>query len=388
MFVLFVITLMALASCRSTVAVEQPYEDHSPGSLDLDDVARILSSLPMQAGNLAEVYDAVHSSSGNGYDEEYMMSDLFNDPGAGVGDCSRRSKSADTRSGGYGTPLRDLFADYFSSMALTKGSGSAKDYIESLSSSDIQIYWPYSDEWDGSSYPIITFDPGYGAESNIGYEVKVDESGLHVVNTIEVDENVAMNRPVWVINRNDDSEYSPLQLISTSSQACSPKSAEHPVLKMKSFKMLRNYDSWFAGGSEFFVKVGAVDGFKASKDEELKLYTPQVNDFMINIRRKDVKVAQNLDCILLTDFTDQMENIAFMIIEDDGGTTTSWKASTTVKYNSKTYGFEMNLPYKNNDDIVWRGQLSRSFFFNADGSKPKNYITGRFGDVEVSFTLQ
>lgn len=131
-----------------------------------------------------------------------------------------------------------------------------------------------------------------------------------------------------------------------------------------------------------------MDGFKASTDEELKHYTPKVNDFMINIRRKDVKVPQTLDCILLTDFTDQMEDMVFMIIEDDGGTTTSWKSSVSVKYNSKTYGFDITLPYKDNDDIVWRGQLSRPFFFDENSGNPKNTISGRFGDVEVTFTLQ
>ena len=381
--ILFVAVMLALSSCREPLVVDNPVEVLPPGSLELDDVARILSRLPMQAENLDEVYHAVHSSSGNGYDEEYMMSDLFASPGSGVG-----AGGADTRANSYNTPLRDLFAEYFSQLAVTRSGSSAALWIESLSKSDIQIYWPYSDDWDGHTYPVITFDPGFGAESNYGYEVSVSETGLHVVDSIYVDEAVAMSRPVWVINRNDDSSYTPLQLVQPSAQSCASSASGHHVLKMKSFKMLRNYDSWFGGASEFFVKIGAVDGFKATKDEELKLYTPQVNDFMINVRRKDVKVIQNLNCLLLSDFTDQMESIAFMIIEDDGGTTTSWKASAVVKYNSKSYGFDLDLPYKDKDDIVWRGQLSRAFFFNADDSTPRNYISSRFGDVEVSFTLQ
>lgn len=380
---LFVAAMLALSSCREPMVVDNPVEVLPPGSLELDDVARILSRLPMQAENLDEVYQAVHSSSGNGYDEEYMMSDLFTSPGTGVG-----AGGADTRASSYNTPLRDLFAEYFSQLAVTKSGSPAALWIESLSKSDIQIYWPYSDDWDGHTYPVITFDPGFGAESNYGYEVSVSETGLHVVDSIYVDEAVAMSRPVWVINRNDDSSYTPLQLVQPSVQSCASAASGHHVLKMKSFKMLRNYDSWFGGASEFFVKIGAVDGFKATKDEDLKLYTPQVNDFMINVRRKDVKVIQNLNCLLLSDFTDQMESIAFMIIEDDGGTTTSWKASAVVKYNSKSYGFDLDLPYKDKDDIVWRGQLSRAFFFNVDDSTPRNYISGRFGDVEVSFTLQ
>lgn len=239
--------LVTLASCNETqVDVASP-ELPPAGSLELGDVARILSSLPIRSENLSEVYQAVHSSTGNGYDEEYTMSNLFTAPGTGVGEPASETKAA-----AYGTPLRDLFANYFSGLAITKAGSSAKDYIESLTRSDIQIYWPYSDDWDGSSYPIITFDPGYGAESNYGYEVKVTESGMHVVDSVYVDEAVAMNRPVWVINRNDDSSYTPLQLISSSTRSGSVKSAGSHVLKMKTFTMLRNYDSWFGGASEFW----------------------------------------------------------------------------------------------------------------------------------------
>ena len=44
--------------------------------------------------------------------------------------------------------------------------------------------------------------------------------------------------------------------------------------------MRRNYDCWFAGASEFFFKVGSVEGFSASTEAELKLYNPQITDFM------------------------------------------------------------------------------------------------------------
>ena len=146
--------------------------------------------------------------------------------------------------------------------------------------------------------------------------------------------------------------------------------------------MARHFDSWFAGASEFFVRCGAVDGFKAKTDDELKQYSPSVTDFMIVVKRKFVKCKVPFNAILLTDFTDQIEQLAFMIIEDDGGTTTSWKCNAMVKYNSKSYGFEVELPYRDKDDIVWRGYLDRSFFTDS------SLIKGRFGDVTVTFELQ
>ncbi|MCR5548415.1 MAG: hypothetical protein K6F25_06660 [Bacteroidales bacterium] len=375
---------LALASCeqyRNEYPVPQPDPRQE---LTLREVARILSELPLEGAHLGEVHDAVSSSSGNGYDEEYMMSDLFSSPGAGVGDGGVPS-----RSGGYGSPLKDLFADYFEARCAATRAGSAVEYIEALSASDMQIYWPYSEDWDGESYPIVTFDPGYGAESNYGYEIRFGGDGVKVVDSVFVDEAVAMTRPVWVINRNDDSAFTPLELLNAaeascvaSAVGCPAPSAAGRMLMIKSFQMLRNYDSWFGGASEFFVKCGAVDGFRATTDEDLKKYSASLTDFMISVKRKQLKLTVPFEAILLSDFTDQIDKLVFLIIEDDGGTTTSWKCSATVKYQSKNYGFDLDIPYHDKDDIVWRGQLSSTFFTET----PE--VTGRFGDVRVTFKVK
>ncbi len=378
---------LALTSCDGQKNGLDP-TPAGDGLFSLSDVARILSDLPLERGHLAEVHDAVSASSGNGYDEEYLLSDLFNAPGAGVGD-----KDGSTKAGGYATPLRDLFADYFARTYGTKaGAADVERYINELSSSDMQIYWPYSEDWDGKSYPIVTFDPGFGAESNYGYEVRIDASGAHVVDSVLVTERVAMERPVWVINRNDDAAFTPWELFEEEQTKAGGKdktqqTGKEYIFSICNFKMLRHYDSWFGGASEFFIKTGAVDGFKATKDEDLKNYSPSMTDFMVVVRRNQLGKKIPFNAILLTNFTDQMEKIAFMVIEDDGGTTTSWKCSAVVKYNSKQYGFELEIPYKDKDDVVWRGQLTRNYFkelFDNGGGT----LTSRLGDVEITFALE
>ena len=47
-------------------------------------------------------------------------------------------------------------------------------------------------------------------------------------------------------------------------------------------------DSWFAGASEFFVKIGSVEDFTAVTEAELQLYNPLVTDFMIVVKRNQV----------------------------------------------------------------------------------------------------
>ena len=377
-FALILLPLAAVACSEYVNEIPEPVEV-SPSQPSLSELARIISELPIRQDQLDEVYDAVNSSSGNGYDEEYMMEDLFNSPGCGVG-------GAGTKAVTYRTPLRDMLREYLEEKYATKaGAADVESYISSLIDSGTQIYWPYSEDWDGESYPIVTFDPGYGAESNYGYEIRVDGNGAHVVDSVFVDEKTAMERPVWVINTNDDSAFTPLDMFldepTRASSSGSGSDEGNRRLYLKDFTMLRNYDSWFGGASEFFVKCGSASGFKASTDSELKEYYPSVTDFMIVVKRKYVGKAVPFEAIMVSDFTSQIDKLAFLIVEDDGGTVTSWNCSATVKYNSKTYGFDLTIPYKDKDDIVWRGQLSSDFFQEGETS-------GRFGDVMVTFMLE
>lgn len=404
--------------------------------LPLDDVAALLSEIPIGEDQVREVYDAVTSSSWNGYDEEYMMTDLFREPGAGVGDDRISASAAAARQKAmlragvrtrsvreYGTPLRNLIENRLQERYTKAGKASAgpdgpvisvDEYLDALRSSDIQIYWPYSEDWDGTGYPVITFDPDDGGSTNIGYQLSVDESGNRTVEEVIVDEEMARSRPVWVVNRNEDSGYTTLELLRMeepewgdgggeiiidrkpfrSSSDRGPASLARvggkssiyddggvKTLVLKNFTMLRNYDSWFAGASEFFVKIGSVEDFTAATEAEMRIYSPSVTDFMIVVKRKYVGQPQPFNAVLVSDWTDQLTHCALMISEDDGGTRTSWKCSAVVKIKSKSYGFEIELPINTRDDIVWRGQLSRRYILANDGA------VGHFGDVDLTFEL-
>jgi len=392
-----------------------------------EDIAMLLSEIKMEKEHLHEVYDAVTSSSWNGYDEEYMMRDLFAVPGAGVGDdripveaMQAKRKAAGrpiVKSGTeYPRPLRTLIEEKLSAGTLTKSSEKSQDgviaperYMSVLQQSDIQIYWPYSENWDGEEYPVITFDPGDGSSVNIGYRIVFDEYGGQSVEEIEVDEEFASEHPVWVVNRNDDYAYTSLELLRMSDpewgttggeiivkpkrgisypvcrgrtgQGARDAAAPLQTLVLRDFTMKRNYDPWFAGASEFFVKIGGIDEFYASTEAELRLYNPSITDFMIVIRRRDVGKPQPFNAVLLSDWTEQLTHCAFMITEDDGGTRTSWTCSGVVKINSKSYGFEVTIPLNIRDDIVWRGQLARRYIEENNG------LTAHYGDVDLVFEI-
>lgn len=402
--------LPVLFSCEKNVGTSVPVETGAPVALDV--VAGMLSELPLEPEHLREVHSAVGSSSGNGYDEEYTMSDLFASPGKGVGDTPTKAAAA---SKSWSRPLRELIREHVRSSVSTKASGGtvfgddAEAYLSALESSDVQIYWPYSENWDGESSPVFTFDPGDGSEVNYGFRVLEDGPGGRRIERIEVDEDYAENNPVWVVNRNSDGGFTSLEIMRREHPEWDngggalivggKRSAAAPLWKgragaagsggrnglktlvLKEFTMKRNYDCWLAGGSEFFIKAGSVSDFFASTEAELQLYSPQVTDFMIVVKRKQKGMALPFNTVVVSDWSEQLTHVAFMIVEDDGGRLEQWKCSAVVKIKSKSYGFDISLPFNSRDDIVWRGQLSRRYIDATSN------LVGHFGDVDVTFEV-
>ena len=350
--------------------------------VELKSVAKVLSDISLQDSHLAEVYEAVTSSAQNGYDEEYMMKNLFSTPGLGVGD-------KETKAVHYESPLKDLIIRHLHEEYATKSASEVMDpdtFVQFLTSSDIQIYWPYSESWDGKTFPIITFDPENGKDVNEGYELVTDQDGNRHVRTVIVDEEMARSRPVWVVNRNSDDGYTPLlasqSVVETPPVLNTKGSYWGCSLVLKEFKADRNYDTWFAGASEFWIKIGSVEDFTAVTEAEMYLYNPSVTDFMLVVRRGQVGESLPLNVLLVSNWTDQIVNSAFMITEDDGGTRTNWECTALVRVESKSYGIEMKLPLNSRDDIVWRGQLASKWLESHNGK------AGHFGDVDVTFELQ
>ena len=386
-----IILLFAAVLAAACEIVDNDMDKHADSTyVSLADVAALMSRLPIEAEHLHEVHDAVSASSGNGYDEEYTMSQLFTAPGSGVGDPATKA------SAGYERPLHMLIEEHLRAVPVTK-SASAIDpdrWISYVSGSDIQIYWPYSEEWDGECMPVITFDPEDNSVNNIGYRLVTDEDGFRHVEEVLVDEELARRCPVWVINRNSDAQYKSLEMLRREdpqwgegggSVIVRPPETKSPsevrTLILKDFTMNRNYDSWFAGASEFFVKIGAFEDFTATTEAEMKLYNPTITDFMIVVKRNQVGIPQPFNAVLVSDWTGQMDSCAMMIIEDDGGTIREWNCTALVRVESKSYGIELKIPFYSYDDIVWRGNLS-SRWFEANSN-----TVGHFGDIDLTFEL-
>ena len=387
---------LALVSCEMLDDdADKHAADGDSTHVELSEIAEILAAVPLQKSHLEEVHKAVVASSQNGYDEEYTMKNLFDAPGTGVGDV--QSESTDSKSGGEEC-LRDLIEQYVRKTS-TKAAGrtlNPDEFLEALSASDIQIYWPFSEDWDGESMPVITFDPEDDSDANMGYRLITDDDGSRYVEEVVVDEEMAAEVPVWVVNRNSDAGFTTLEMlrredpdwgVGGGTVIVKPKtragsSASFQTLLLKDLTMHRNQDSWFAGGSEIWVKTGSLDDFTASTEAELRLYNPLVTDFLVVVKRSQVGRPQPFNAVLIPEWNPQMTHCAFMITEDDGGTRTEWKCTALVRIASKSYGVEINLPFNSRDDIVWRGHLTNRWI------EANSNVTSNFGDVSLTFELQ
>ena len=382
--------LMAVSCELVDDDIDKHTSDGDSTRVELGEVAEILAAVSLQQTHLQEVHGAATASARNGYDEEYTMTHLFASPGCGVGEKTSKASSS-------GDSLRDLIEQYVRQCPTKSGRGitDPEIFLEALSSSDIQIYWPFSESWDGRTLPIITFDPEDDSDANVGYRLFHSDDGSRQVEEVVVDEEMAAQVPVWVVNRNSDAGYTSLEMlrredpdwgegggtiiIKPDTKAVKGKPLK--TLVLKDFTMMRNYDSWFAGASEFFVKTGSLDDFTASTEAELRLFNPMVTDFMISVRRSQVGKPQPFNAVLVSDWNGQMTHCAFMMTEDDGGTRTEWKCTALVRIESKSYGIEMNLPFNSRDDIVWRGHLTDRWI------EANSNIPSRFGDIELTFEV-
>lgn len=394
-FLAAILPLAGLTSCEEVDNTsEKPVNEES--YVELNEVAELFAGIPIQKEHLQEVYDAVSSSCENGYDEEYTMNMLFTSPGSGVGDDPQTKSSTK-----YPLPLRSLIEQQVLSNA-TKSAGNIPDpqrWLEELMKSDVQIYWPYSEGWDGETMPIITFDPEDDSDVNVGYRIYEDEDGARRVEQVVVDEQMAMNTPVWVINRNSDASYKTLEMLakenpdwgggggsiivqpSSTTKALAKDGETYKSLVLRDFKMRDHYDCWFAGASEFFIKVGYVEDFTATTEAELRLYNPKVTDFMIVVKRGQVGYRLPMNILMISDWSEQMSHCAFMILEDDGGFWEEWKCTALVRISSRSYGIELEIPLRSWDDIVWRGRLAWNWLQTNTGQ------TFRYGDVELTLDV-
>jgi len=248
-----------------------------------------------------------------------------------------------------------------------------------LINNNIQIYWPYSENWDESKVPVVTYEPlNKMATEVVAY--KLNQNGT--IDSLIVDEEYAKNNPVWVINQNNtDYDNLPnfikgktvknniIYLIENSSKLPLNVAENLPLndstyvysLYIGSMKAVKQWDTWIAGGSEFkFRMVGAkLVGGVQSTDYSMAIVSAPA------FTRNDIsnKKTKILNSLINIDWGIRETANGFALWEDDGGS-----SSQPVKFDVGYDKIKVSAEFKigSVDDLIYQIALDRNSFFSIN----------------------
>lgn len=264
---------------------------------------------------------------------------------------------------------------------------------EYLVNNDIQIYWPYSENWDGISTPLITYAP-FDENQTTVYAYKANANGL--IDSVLIDENYAKNNPVWIINQNETSykelpAFSKKQYVKNGVLFLSPKANSKRVkyaaptalndpnsiynISLGKVKATEQWDTWMAGGSEFrFRMVGAIPSGTTGVISDYS-----VGVIAVEFTRKEIgkKVTKDINSLINIDWAPDETFNGFAVWEEDGGPSTQ-KVEFNVGYKDIKVGATFNIG--NVDDLIYQIGLERLPFFS---SNQNNIGNGLWDDFRV-----
>lgn len=319
-----------------------------------------------------------------------------------------------TRSGG----LRVL-GERLNQTVMTRAAMKRVVDLKVLENSDAQIYWPYSDEWDQKTMPVVAYIPenvvdpeDYNPEYIWAYKKITLPDGTERVDSLYINEEYAEANPVWIVNINE-TKYDDLPALSDGERVApsgltyphkieiqdplpervlektpitwNPEPILPPVVNPKpqqkkvytvylgKFRATRQYDSWISGASEFVIQMGSIDDFNLTDPDALMSLSPAINKYCIKIKRKAIKKKKwfEIHSVMASNWSENQLSAAFMIHEDDGGGRREQKFDIGVKIGSKSYGFNIGLNWKRRDDMVGNKVYKRDYIFSSN-----NYNNG------------
>lgn len=381
---------LGLFSCSST---EEPMASQAPAKVfdktvysNSKAIADLMISVPLTEDIVNEVFSAVTNGLDNGIEESYYFADVLSES---YTKSATRSIGSESKLGYEIHRLLD-----------TTRSNSGID-ADMLEYGDYQIYWPYSENWDGKTNPVITFVPEDDSQL-WNYAYKQTENGIE---TIIVDEEFMEKNPVWIINKADipydelpnfnNNEfskngiyYSPRKTVSSTdynSTKNSTRAAGEPVytVYLGRFMSKKNYDSAWNGGSEFAIQMGAIENMVITSPEQLKSTNPSVTYIRVTRSRNDIKHSywKDVNAVLSSDWQPNENNAGFCIYEEDQGGTKYWDMTLSMKIKGIDIPFTLKMPYGSGDDLIYKNVYSRNFIFSTNNKKDDKYVEHSMGDV-------
>jgi hypothetical protein len=350
-------------------------------------ITEFLSNIVSNDDILKEVKAGIETSLLYGLDEELRFREILK-----PNDNKLRSAS------------KSLFAEKleeaFGNIRMTKSATDALngDELETFILNDnVQIYWPYSERWNGKEIPFVTYASTDDDVTDImAYRKIVNPDGTSQIESRMVNEAYAKEHPVWVINKNElDYDELPnfkagefekngrLFLSDLLPDARNGKTlrAGTPVVifYLGTLTVSTQHDSWIAGGSEF--EFTNAQPLSPTTTGNTVLRETRTRNSIDNGTTGGVWKALN------TDWTEAQLQNALKVVETDGGGTKNWNFNLGVKFpginGNNEYGISASIPFGNDDDEIYQSVLARTYITNPSTNTPYKL----HGDQGVYWTM-
>lgn len=280
----FAIPMLIATSCEDIGSNLDPIPGYEYESVSPRAVAEALAHLHPDKEICEEVHSAVRASVALGLDESYYFAEAFGG-GERISKTAKigRSLQAKLESLPTGHSIKELFTLI----------GEDTYYMNHY-----QIYWPYSEKWDGNTKPTITFqsEAGVPQDKGVGYRILSDR-----IEEVSVDEEYAKNHPVWIIN------HTPIAY------------EEYPDFAVRNWTRTNSGTNPTIAERITYYAKGYIQGVKKNPKLPDYVYDLKKIDFendTLSLYLKNIRIKHNNECTSL--FTGGNHYIFLIAVDDEG----------------------------------------------------------------------
>ena len=274
--------------------------------------------------------------------------------------------------------LRNFLLDNHREIIQTK----SKMEDETFCLNGLEIYWPYSDNWDGQTQPVIVLGTN---EENMYFDGDCTHAYRYInpdeFEQLVVNEEYAKNNPVWVINNSDVSLDDIINLkngnfektciiprdISTLESKTTLSDSEYNSrLTIESIQSTVQHDKWGAGGSEYVISWIYPNVTNVKN-------TPLYNKHgQIKLSRKEIenKVIRTINFIGNYDWHEDYIYNKIQVLEYDGGGEKPFNVSLKINLGNIKFESSVEIPHDKKHDEIMESHIDRSAYFEFGNDAP------------------
>lgn len=341
---LVAMTTFILCSCDNDETIVQEENCYQiSGKISKEEFWGILKELYFDSDLCKEVHSSIQREVFEGNDENVMLKKMVT------------SNSIKTNSPSVLKDRLTFFAKSSRGLEESKYANLLKD----IENSNIEIYWPYSENWDGKELPTIVIAPDdEDVEVCDGWVIS-ESNGRMQLSSLKVDERYAMCHPVWVIKENlRPQEVNTFGSLININNLATRSTGSNPVYpwKLTRMKVTHQYDTWIAGGSEIVINVvyPPLTGTVAATNRLRIVFTrKEIND-------ETWKTLTNQ--FLNTNWTpDQINNFLHISEADDGGSISELTFKVQYTKDNKTVDATAKINIGSRDEQIGQLVINRDF---------------------------